>query len=215
MRSRVRLNDNRRMLLRMSALFVWALAAASAAFWGIRAFSAGKPVPANATMAAVEAIPNGGPLNKVLGATLVARAAEPVDEDPRFKLLGVVAPKLRDTRGGVALISVNDQPARPFRVGATIDGDSVLLAVARRSAEIGPVGGPAEVQLDLPDPDNAPRPAFQAPNGSTRPMSPGTALQPPAQPPAGHILPVRPPLQAPSAMQNGQTPDSVSEDEDE
>ncbi len=202
------------MLLKIIALLVWALAAASAVFWGMRAFSAGKPIPLNAAVAQIQSIPAGGSLGKVLGMTLQAATEdEPVEEDGRFKLLGVVAPRQTGERGGVALIAVGDQPAKPFRVGATIDGESVLLAVARRGAEIGPRGGPAAVQLALPDPDSAPRPNAPAtPAPTTRGMPPsGMAQQPGLPPPQAHILPVRPPLQAPSAVP-GQQPNP---DEDE
>jgi general secretion pathway protein C len=218
-----RVNDNRRMSVRIAALLVWALAAASAVFWGLRAFSATKPVPPGAAAAPSATIATGGPLNKVLGMTLVARAAEaePADEDSRFRLLGVVAPRNGSGGGGgVALISVGDEPAKPFRVGATIDGDAVLLAVAMRRADIGPRGGPASVQLELPSPDSAATsgmpatlpPPTQQPGMLQRPMPPSGLPQPGARP--GEIMPVRPPLQAPSAPHQPQAADMNDEEEE-
>jgi general secretion pathway protein C len=216
-----RVNDNRRMSVRIAALLVWALAAASAVFWGLRAFSATKPIPPGAAAAPSATIATGGPLNKVLGMTLVARAAEaePVDEDSRFRLLGVVAPRSGSAGGGVALISVGDEPAKPFRVGATIDGDAVLLAVAMRRAEIGPRGGPASVQLELPSPDSgsassmpATPPAAPQPSTMQRPMPPSGLPQPGAR--QGEIMPVRPPLQAPSAPHQPQAADMNDEEEE-
>lgn len=214
-----RVNDNRRMSVRIAALLVWALAASSAVFWGLRAFSASKPVPPGAAVAPSTMVATGGPLNKVLGMTLVARAeqAEPIDEDSRFRLLGVVAPRNGSIGGGVALISVGDEPAKPFRVGATIDGDAVLLAVAMRRAEIGPRGGPASLQLELPSPDSGAAlggmPAPPPPPGMMqRPMPPSGLPQPGAR--SGEVMPVRPPLQAPSAPYQQQS-DEMSEEEDE
>jgi general secretion pathway protein C len=218
-----RVNDNRRMPVRIAALLVWALAAASAVFWGARAFSAAKPIPPGAAVAPNVTVATGGPLNKVLGMTLVARTeeADPVDEDSRFRLLGVVAPRTGSIGGGVALISVGDEPAKPFRVGATIDGDAVLLAVAMRRAEIGPRGGPASVQLELPSPDSAS--ASSMPSGQPPMPQPGANMQRPMPPSglpqpgarsAGEIMPVRPPLQAPSAPHQPQASDMNDEEEE-
>jgi general secretion pathway protein C len=217
-----RVNDNRRMSVRIAALLVWALAAASAVFWGARAFSAAKPIPPGAMVAPNATVATGGPLNKVLGMTLVARTeeADPVDEDSRFRLLGVVAPRSGSAGGGVALISVGDEPAKPFRVGATIDGDAVLLAVAMRRAEIGPRGGPASLQLELPSPDSAqasgmpsaPPPMPQPGGMSQRPMPPSGLPQPGGR--TGEIMPVRPPLQAPSAPHQPQAAEMDDEEEE-
>jgi general secretion pathway protein C len=211
------------MSVRIAALLVWALAAASAVFWGARAFSAAKPIPPGAAVAPNATVATSGPLNKVLGMTLVARAAEaePVDEDSRFRLLGVVAPRTGSIGGGVALISVGDEPAKPYRVGATIDGDAVLLAVAMRRAEIGPRGGPASVQLELPSPDSAfvsAMPSGQAPMQQPgammqRPMPPSGLPQPGGRS-AGEIMPVRPPLQAPSAPHQPQAAEMDDEEEE-
>jgi general secretion pathway protein C len=66
--------------------------------------------------------------------------------------------RLRAPRGaerspqGVALISVGGQPAKAYRTGAEVTEELVLLAVGRRSASLGPRGGPAETELRLPEP---------------------------------------------------------------
>ena len=53
---------------------------------------------------------------------------------------------------GCALIAVNGQPPRPYRVGASLEGGLVLQAVSRRSARLGAsMNGPATVELTLPE----------------------------------------------------------------
>jgi general secretion pathway protein C len=51
----------------------------------------------------------------------------------------------------MALIAVDGKPARPFRVGATIDEGLVLQAVEGRRARLGPgVDAPSTLTLELP-----------------------------------------------------------------
>jgi len=71
-----------------------------------------------------------------------------------FKLVGVVAP--RESVAGsewVALIAVDEEPARAFIVGATVKGDIVLREVSARGAILGPREGSVAIALDvLPPP---------------------------------------------------------------
>ena len=64
----------------------------------------------------------------------------------RLRLLGVVA-----DRGGVgaALISVDGQPAQPFRVGGSVVDGVRLLSLGPRHAEVG--GDAGKARLTLPD----------------------------------------------------------------
>lgn len=135
----------------------------------------------------------GGELLKVLGG---ADAVEEEDDTPapaRFQLLGVVAPAVGRLDGGLALIAVDDGRPRTVRVGGVIDGDTVLLSVARRSIKIGPTGGPASSELSLPDPSSsAQASASRAPGGqpgalgALRPGMGGVTPMPGAlQPPKG------------------------------
>ena len=52
-------------------------------------------------------------------------------------------------------MAVGDQPARAWRTGSAVDGDTVLLSVSQRGVQLGPRGGPATTTLTLPDPDRA------------------------------------------------------------
>lgn len=144
------------MLLRGASLVVWAAAAGSAAFWGLKVFASPRPLPDGAAVPPPVAVAAAGALPRVLGVTPVVVAAEdePVMDDGRFTLLGVVAPKT-GARGGVALIAVNGEPAKPFRVGQPVLEGTVLLAVAARQAQLGPRGGDAEITLTLPEPGDA------------------------------------------------------------
>jgi general secretion pathway protein C len=66
----------------------------------------------------------------------------------RFVLLGVAA---LGGSGGAALIGLDRQPPRPYRVGAVLDGGLVLQSVSRTTARLGPaLQGPTTVELTLP-----------------------------------------------------------------
>lgn len=67
----------------------------------------------------------------------------------RYTLVGVLAGA--GGNSGAALIAVAGQPAKPFRVGAVVDGDLVVLALGPREARLGPSGGSATLTLALPE----------------------------------------------------------------
>jgi general secretion pathway protein C len=174
------------MASRWLAFVVWALAAFTAVAWLLQVTAGSRPVPSHAVAVDTTASLRSD-WSKLLGAA--APAAEAVvavpKPDSRFKLLGVVsAPSLSATPLSVALIAVGDKPARAFRVGAAVDGDTYLLAVRARAVDLGPRDGPFSVTLELP--------ALAA--AATGTLSPGaspaappmpTAPPPESQPPAG------------------------------
>lgn len=141
------------MAYRLMTLAVWALLAASTVFWGMRIFVSGSAVPAQAQLPA-RSVPLSSPLQRLLGGVDEPEDDAPLaDESGRFQLLGVVAPRDADrSPQGVALISVDGEPAKAWRTGAILDGDLVLLAVGPRSVQLGPRGGPASTELTLPEP---------------------------------------------------------------
>jgi general secretion pathway protein C len=130
---------------RWTGFFIWALVAASTALWGIKIFAATRPVPPGAQ--APQAVAANGPMERLFGAVIVptAAAATVAPESSRFQLGGVA-------QGGFAIITLDGQPARTWRVGATIDGNTSLLSVSKRGAEFGPSGGPTTFSLQLPEP---------------------------------------------------------------
>ena len=136
---------------RWTGFFIWALVAASTAFWGIKIFAATRPVPAGAQ--APQAVAANGPMDRLFGAVVVPTVAPPPQhpESERFQLVGVIAPP-GVTRGGFAIVALDGQPAHTWRVGATVDGNTSLLSVSKRGAEFGPPGGPTAFTLQLPEP---------------------------------------------------------------
>jgi len=137
--------------VRAATFVLAAVAAASAAYWGLKIWGAGA-AGTSAPVAGVSGAPAVDPqaVARALGGGVTVAAA-PTTQAPvasRFTLLGVVA----DTSsGGAALISVDGKPARPFAVGASVDGRLVLQSVTgRRAALAADRTGPAEVTLELP-----------------------------------------------------------------
>jgi hypothetical protein len=137
---------------RWTGFFIWALVAASTAFWAIRIFAAPLSVPVGAQTPPVAS--SNGPMERLFGAVVVPTTAAPVapPESQRYQLVGVIAPPAGATEGGYAVISLDAQPARTWRVGATISGNTSLLSVSKRGAEFGPPGGPSAFSLQLPEP---------------------------------------------------------------
>ena len=146
------MNHNPRMSSRWTGFFIWALVAASTAFWGVKIFAATRPVPPGAQ--APQAVAANGPMERLFGAVVVQTAAVPAahPESERFQLVGVIAPPGGTAQGGFAIITLDGQPAHTWRVGATVDGNTSLLAVSKRGAEFGPQGGPTAFTLQLPEP---------------------------------------------------------------
>ena len=178
------------MSARLGSLFIWALAAASAVFWGLKLWAQPQPVPTDAAVVQTSQ-PLYGDLTRLLGADLVVApattAAAPV-ADVRLTLVGVISPRgNQHAREGLALISVDGKPARTYRVGALVDGDRVLQSVSLRSASLGPSGGAVQVSLSLPPPMEAARgfPAAQRPPTGL-PGLPGSV---PQTPPMGMAQP--------------------------
>jgi len=137
---------------RWTGFFVWALATACAALWGFKIFAATRPVPPTATTPSATVVAE-GPMVRLFGAppeVEVDTPPPPPPESDRFQLVGVIAP--RGGGDGLALVSVDNQPARAWKVGATVEGDTTLVSVDKRSAGFGPSGGPAAFTLELPEP---------------------------------------------------------------
>ncbi|MES2186080.1 MAG: type II secretion system protein N [Pseudomonadota bacterium] len=125
---------------------LWALAAGSALFWGLR-LSGPASAPAYAPIAASEAPDaDAGALGRVLGAVR-SEAPQAAPAASRFVLLGVLADV--SSGGGAALLAVDGQPARPFRVGSTVAPGYVLQSVGRRRAVLGATGS-AALTVDMP-----------------------------------------------------------------
>jgi general secretion pathway protein C len=149
-----RVNDNRAMVtnshsiwgVRLTTLVIWALAAASAAYWGLRLSASGTGLTTAAAPPAASA-PDAQAMARLLGA--VAAPVPVAAASSRFALVGVLAG--RSSGGGAALIAVDGKPAKPYRVGAVIDTGLVLQSLGPRQAHLGASAeGPASLTLEMP-----------------------------------------------------------------
>jgi len=134
----------------VAAGLLWLAAGLSAGDWVLLAWGRA-PVTPVSVLATEQVSADTVAVARTLGAlpavatAAVAASAAP----PRYNLLGVVAVGTRD---GAALIAVDGQPPRPYRVGAPLDGGLVLQAVTRGTARLGPtLEAPATVELTLPE----------------------------------------------------------------
>jgi general secretion pathway protein C len=137
--------------VRGATFALWALAAGSAAFWGLQlggsAQRAAVPVPPPRAVAAVDA----AAIARLLGSTpgAAVQAAPAASLASRFQLVGVVAGA--HSGGGAAVLSVDGKPARPYRVGTSIDDGLVLQSVQGRTATLAATpDGPPLLTLELP-----------------------------------------------------------------
>jgi general secretion pathway protein C len=188
------------------AFGLWAAVAAVLGFWALKLGVRSLPVPAQAQV--VVATPPQGDLSRLLGADAVAPVAEAAPASARFQLVGVVAPQTPGD-AGVAVIAIDGRVPKTYRVGAVVEGDTVLQSVAQRGAQLGPRGGAATVALSvaaLPPaatgqlPALAMAPGVGGPPGGARPALGGLQQQP-GRP--GYVPPRVPPppnLQPPAAQ---------------
>ena len=145
-------NPQRMWLPRLAAFGLAALAAGSAVYWGLK-----WPGQANDASAASIAAPEAPAIDpqtlaRALGGGLVAQTPQAAPAAglaaSRLTLVGVVA---TSKQAGTALISVDGKPARPYRVGAKVENDLVLLSVGTRRASLSAsANGPVSVVLELP-----------------------------------------------------------------
>ena len=153
--------------LNLLTALVWTLAGASAVYWGLRmAEAAFVPLPETELVAQAGSVATRqADMARLLGASTAETAGPAAGAGERFTLAGVVASA---TGEGVALISTDGKPARPFAVGTTIAPGYVLKSVGRREAMLaGTNDGGVSMTLALP----AGRSAAAVPPLSTLPAS--------------------------------------------
>lgn len=191
-------------LARLLTLVVWALAIGSATVWALRHV---RPEPAMAAPPAPVAVAAVAPdLQAVFGARSPASAPgsvagpalagsapsptpRPISE--RFALLGVVADP---QSGGVALISIDGAPARPFEAGHAIEEGLRLGKVGARSATLIPKAPAKAFTIELP---GGPRSARLVP-GSAAPGAGPPQVVPQATQPGGAATPAQPFIRRPN-----------------
>lgn len=120
--------------VKLATLALGVLAALCATYWVLQTtqnHSVSTAAPATATG---QAALDPKSLARALGGGAVAQATvAPTSSSGNLVLLGVIA---QGNRSGAALIAVQGKPAKPFRVGAVVDGDWVLQSVAPRKATL-------------------------------------------------------------------------------
>jgi general secretion pathway protein C len=191
------------MAARWVSFLVWAAVVASLAFWVLRLLVPSTAAPPHTVTVSAAGMARGD-LVRVLGADPPPQAAADAPaavEDRRFQLIGVVAPRGVVAGGqGVALIAIDGKPPKAFRVGAAVDGDTVLQSVSARGASLGLRGGAATVSLatpPLPPPATGVLPPAM---GGGQPSAPGRPVAP-VQRPAMQPPPMQaPPVAAPPPM---------------
>ncbi len=137
----------------VATLVAWALVALSAGWWGLKMAAGGE----GASVAAAPPVRLPEPVDPVAVGRLLGAPPAPAEGTgplaapslaSRFVLMGVVA---GFPGGGAALLSVDGQPPKPYRVGSLVAEGLVLQSVRGRSASMGPArSGPAAVTLELP-----------------------------------------------------------------
>ena len=133
---------------RFTSLLVWAVVAYSAVVFALQW---GGGVPVDAVVAGSEqkqVLPEVDALavSKALGAAPVQSASASLAS--RFVLVGVMD---GGPAQGVALISVDGKPAKPYRLGQTVSDGFVVLATGPKKAELGPqLGAASSLVLELP-----------------------------------------------------------------
>ena len=174
---------------RLAAGLLWAGAAALAVFWGLKLSAPRQVLSAPQAGGPAQVQVDGAAMARLFGVQDGAPVAAPA-APTRWRLLGVMVGK--DSGGGAAVIGVDDQPAKVFRVGTVVADGLVLQALrsdAPRAVSLGAgVDGPAAVTINLPalrpvDAVAAPIPASM-PNAQNAPNAVAAAPQGAAPVPA-------------------------------
>ncbi|MBO9686960.1 type II secretion system protein N [Roseateles chitosanitabidus] len=191
---------------RWLSFVVWALLAASLAYWVLTLSVKGPQAPANARAATTDSAPADWTR---LFASAQAQTAPVESASARYQLLGVVAPTAAGQHPGegVALIAVAGALPKSVRIGQVVDGDLKLVEINRRDVGLG-ADGAVSVRLSLaPGAAGAPTPGQPAVGMSGGPMSQPPGFGGPSGPPqlapgsenmvvptqVGGSLPVAPP----------------------
>jgi general secretion pathway protein C len=136
-------------LVRLVTFILAAIAAASVGYWVLTWPTPTNPVRAMAPEPATPPIDT-AKVALLLGANPGAAGAQAptVSAQSKYKLLGVIA---EGARGGSALIAIDGEPAKPYRVGERLTDDMVLQSVKARSVTLTADSlGSGGVTLEMP-----------------------------------------------------------------
>ncbi len=145
-------SSNNLWLIRLLTFLLAALAAASAAYWGLKWPGTVAPTHNNLVAPPAQTI-DSAKIAQLLGARQTGDAAATASVQTSYKLLGVIAqggPGATGERGS-ALIAVEGASAKPYRIGDTVAEGLVLQSVKARSAGLAPsLQDAATITLELP-----------------------------------------------------------------
>jgi general secretion pathway protein C len=133
----------------------WCAATASVVFWVLN-YPRGSAISGPSQVQTAD-LSSSGPSSAHLARAWGAQAPAPevnIAQTTRFELLGVVA----GASGlGSALIAVDGQPPRPFKVGQTVTEGLVLQSLERQKAQLGvSTASTAAFTLTRPSKDKTP-----------------------------------------------------------
>jgi hypothetical protein len=155
---------------RVTTLILFALLCASSAYWVMQLRA---PVPVVA--AAASAIPAPPNLDTALHARLFGGA---VRGSSNIRVTGVVAPTQAHAPG-IALLGIDDQPARAYSTGQTLAGGTILREVHVDRVVIDQGGALSELSVPQARPGAASSQGVTPP-GQPAPQ-PNTGVNPPAR----------------------------------
>ena len=134
---------------RLSTFILAALAAASVVYWGLR-WSEPISTPRTNGDGFSQRPLDTGRIAQLLGASATPANAPAVIAASQYKLLGVIA-GAKGRGFGSALIAIDSEPAKPYKVGDRLSDDLLLQSVTARGATLAPgMQEPASVELELP-----------------------------------------------------------------
>jgi general secretion pathway protein C len=177
----------------------WALPAVVAVAWVLGFFDPSDYEQSHSSLARPSAYTDGGLTRPApVEVPPVEPPVVPVTSADRFKLVGVVSPgpvsrTAAAATEGIALIAVDGKPARAFRVGATVEGDTVVREVSASGAVLGPRAGGEAIALQVSSP--AVPPIALAPAMESTPLVPVEQLPSPEK---MQSVSKYPPLQRPA-----------------
>ncbi len=134
--------------LRLFTFLVWAAVGLCAAYWAFK-FVTTKPVEATAAIATPPVVVDTKAIAKLLGATdTIASQAINTPSKVKLSLFGLAT---SSTGHGIALIAIEDKPAKPYRVGAKVTDDLVLKSISKVDAVLAASSSaPDGPKLELP-----------------------------------------------------------------
>jgi len=138
-----------RWLTGLSTLLIWTAAAAVLAYWVLQFAGVSGPASQAGTLARSAAVePALADVQKALGSVAATPSADISDANARCVLSGVVA---LNSGQGAALIAVDGQPPKAFKVGQTVVEGLLLQSLAPRQARLAAtLDGPTLSRLDMP-----------------------------------------------------------------